>query len=135
MRKHLPWLLTVLAIAISFATVPAYAADTAAQVTCKDGSTSNAGKGACSHHGGVQKKADASGASAATEPAPKAKSTKSASNGETHSTSTKSSSTSSKSASATGKATAKCKDGTMSHAKNHEGACSHHGGVAQWLDE
>jgi len=32
-------------------------------------------------------------------------------------------------------ATAKCKDGTMSHAKNHEGACSHHGGVAQWLDQ
>lgn len=30
-------------------------------------------------------------------------------------------------------ATAKCKDGAYSHAKGHAGACSHHGGVAQWL--
>lgn len=29
-------------------------------------------------------------------------------------------------------ATAKCKDGTYSYAKHHQGACSHHGGVAQW---
>lgn len=30
-------------------------------------------------------------------------------------------------------ATAQCKDGTFSHAKTHQGACSHHGGVAKWL--
>jgi hypothetical protein len=30
-------------------------------------------------------------------------------------------------------ATAKCKDGAFSHSKGHTGACSHHGGVAQWL--
>ena len=30
-------------------------------------------------------------------------------------------------------ATAQCKDGTYSHAKTHQGACSHHGGVAKWL--
>lgn len=30
-------------------------------------------------------------------------------------------------------ATAKCKDGTYSHAATHRGACSRHGGVAQWL--
>jgi hypothetical protein len=29
-------------------------------------------------------------------------------------------------------ATAKCKDGTYSYAKHHRGACSHHGGVAEW---
>lgn len=29
-------------------------------------------------------------------------------------------------------ATAKCKDGTYSYAKHHQGACSHHGGVAEW---
>ncbi len=29
-------------------------------------------------------------------------------------------------------ATAKCKDGTYSHAKQHTGACSSHGGVAEW---
>jgi hypothetical protein len=31
-------------------------------------------------------------------------------------------------------ATARCRDGTYSYAKHHRGACSHHGGVAQWLD-
>lgn len=29
-------------------------------------------------------------------------------------------------------ATAKCKDGTYSESKQHSGACSHHGGVAEW---
>ncbi len=29
-------------------------------------------------------------------------------------------------------ATALCNDGTYSYAANHQGACSHHGGVAQW---
>jgi hypothetical protein len=32
-------------------------------------------------------------------------------------------------------AIAKCKDGTYSHAKGHSGACSSHGGVAEWLDK
>jgi len=31
-------------------------------------------------------------------------------------------------------ATARCKDGTYSHAQTHQGACSRHGGVAEWLD-
>ena len=29
-------------------------------------------------------------------------------------------------------ATAKCKDGTYSFSKHHQGTCSHHGGVAEW---
>ena len=29
-------------------------------------------------------------------------------------------------------ASAKCRDNTYSHSKTHSGACSHHGGVAQW---
>lgn len=29
-------------------------------------------------------------------------------------------------------ASAKCKDGSYSHAKQHRGACSEHGGVAEW---
>jgi len=37
-------------------------------------------------------------------------------------------------AGATG-ATAKCKDGMFSHATHHTGACSNHGGVAEWLDK
>ncbi|MFI4982700.1 MAG: DUF3761 domain-containing protein, partial [Nevskiales bacterium] len=32
-------------------------------------------------------------------------------------------------------ATAKCKDGTYSMAKHHQGACSKHGGVGEWLDK
>lgn len=30
-------------------------------------------------------------------------------------------------------ATAKCNDGTYSFSQHHQGTCSHHGGVAQWL--
>ncbi len=30
-------------------------------------------------------------------------------------------------------ATAKCRDGTWSMSKTHSGSCSHHGGVASWL--
>jgi hypothetical protein len=31
-------------------------------------------------------------------------------------------------------ATALCRDGTYSFSQTHSGSCSHHGGVAQWLD-
>ncbi len=31
-------------------------------------------------------------------------------------------------------ATALCRDGTYSFSQNHRGTCSHHGGVARWLD-
>ena len=31
-------------------------------------------------------------------------------------------------------ATAQCNDGTYSFSQHHSGTCSHHGGVAQWLD-
>lgn len=31
-------------------------------------------------------------------------------------------------------ATARCNDGTYSFSATHSGSCSHHGGVAQWLD-
>ena len=38
------------------------------------------------------------------------------------------------SASAPPGATARCRDGTYSYSKHHSGTCSHHGGVAVWLD-
>jgi hypothetical protein len=38
------------------------------------------------------------------------------------------------SASAPPGATARCRDGTYSFSHHHSGTCSHHGGVAQWLD-
>ena len=31
-------------------------------------------------------------------------------------------------------ATARCRDGTYSYSQHHQGTCSHHGGVAVWLD-
>jgi Protein of unknown function (DUF3761) len=31
-------------------------------------------------------------------------------------------------------ATARCRDGTYSFSQHHQGTCSHHGGVAAWLD-
>ena len=43
---------------------PASAKDTNGVVTCKDGTTSKAGKGACSYHGGVKNAADESKAAA-----------------------------------------------------------------------
>jgi hypothetical protein len=104
-------------------------------VTCQDGTTGKAGRGACSHHGGVRK-GDGGGSGAPTT---------SSATGTSGSTSTnpttnmgRSPTSSSKQPSAgTGDAagaTAKCKDGTYSHSKHHQGTCSHHGGVAQWLD-
>jgi hypothetical protein len=107
----------------------ACAADSTAPTTCKDGTTSAAtGRGACSGHGGVQKSAPAassgaassSSATAASAPAATAdgaKTTAKPASGNTDPTG----------------ATAKCTDGTYSKAKTHSGACSHHGGVAQWL--
>jgi hypothetical protein len=104
--------------------LPAAAADgSAATKTCKDGTASTAtGKGACSGHGGVQKaaKTTAAPAPAAATPAPAAAAAPAK--------------TATGSADATG-ATAKCKDGSYSHAKSHSGACSKHGGVADFLTQ
>jgi hypothetical protein len=108
---HAKFLHAVLAslslLALSSLAVPAHAADgTSPAVTCKDGTTLNAtGEGACSHHGGVQK----GGASASAHEKTEGKTSD--------------------------KPTAKCKDGTVSHSQQHSGACSQHGGVAEWLDK
>jgi Protein of unknown function (DUF3761) len=129
--------------------------------TCKDGTTSAAaGKGACSGHGGVDKKAakaaksdakvaskvakaDTKAAKAETKPAVKAEKSADKATNKAMKAETKQAA---KSANATATAprttasntdptdaTAKCKDGTYSHAKTHRGACSRHGGVAEWL--
>src|SRR3954468_21819913 len=52
MRNILVPLLTALALSLPAAAKSA-SKDARAQVTCKDGSTSKSGRGACSHHGGV----------------------------------------------------------------------------------
>ncbi|MDE0854194.1 MAG: hypothetical protein OSA97_07205, partial [Nevskia sp.] len=106
-------------IALAFAALcvlPA-SADTAANVVCKDGTAGTAGKGACSHHGGVDKKATKAAANAGGAPAaapsapaaaPPAPAAPAAAAGDTP-------------------AAVLCKDGTTG--KAGKGACSHHGGV------
>jgi hypothetical protein len=85
-------------------------------VTCKDGTTSTAGQGACSHHGGV--KHPTSSASGSSAHAAGGSSGHPAHAGN---------------ATNPQGATAKCKDGTYSHSKNKSGACSKHGGVDTWM--
>jgi hypothetical protein len=109
-----------------------------ATVTCKDGTTSKAGKGACSGHGGVEKGAAKTEgkqapatppATSQAQPAPQGRSAASTGGGTGSSAPSKA-----KNTDPTG-AIARCKDGTYSHAKGHSGACSSHGGVAEWLDQ
>ena len=126
-----------------------------AATTCKDGTTSTAtGKGACSGHGGVKAaksdtkastKAAKSESKATTKAAKadvkadkagiKADTKASKADAKADSKQAKMVAAPTKTASntdATG-ATAKCKDGTYSHAASRRGACSKHGGVAEWL--
>ena len=95
-----------------------------AQVTCADGTKSNGGQGACSHHGGVAHNGAAPAPPPAPAPAPPPA---------PNSPNTTGGSGESVNNNPQG-AIAKCKDGSYSHAKQHSGACSKHGGVAQWLD-
>ncbi len=138
------------AATLLFSAAPSFAQD-ASTVTCKDGTSAKAGRGACSHHGGVNK--GASTASPTTTPAaPAAPSNSKAPSSSTataepapapapqpstKSTHTPTATTGSSKAANTDPngATAQCKDGSYSHAKHHTGACSHHGGVAKWLDQ
>ena len=116
---------------IVFAPAASVVAQEAATVTCKDGSSSKGGKGACSHHGGVAKGEPSTPAPMnapprndnATPPAATQRPSPAPSR-----------SAPSRSTAAPGKPTAKCKDGSLSYSVHHSGACSHHGGVNQWLD-
>jgi len=137
-----------------------FALNAQATATCKDGTTSTAtGRGACSGHGGVDKRAkvakvaksDAKATSKAAKADVKAdtkaakadaKVAKSESKSEVKAT-TKAAKTATAPVATASKttasntdptgATAKCKDGTYSHAQTHRGACSRHGGVSEWL--
>ncbi len=118
-----------------FSAAPTFAQD-ASSVTCKDGTTAKAGRGACSHHGGVNRNASSTAAAPtpapATPPAPAPSSQPSMKS--THTPAPTTGGNKAANTDPTG-ATAQCKDGTYSHAKHHTGACSHHGGVAKWLDQ
>jgi hypothetical protein len=118
MKQRSASLLLACVLAFPLAGIAQEAAPAAsAPVTCNDGTTSaKSGKGACSHHGGVNKSGAAptstnSAAAAKPTAAPAAPATPVPS-----------------SAPATGNEPVTCKDGTTS-AKSGKGACSHHGGV------
>ena len=129
-------LLVASALALSSGT--SFAQD-ATTVTCKDGSSSKAGKGACSHHGGVNRSASSTSSTAApsTSPAPAAAPAPQPAPKSTHAPATTGGSSAGSKAASTDPtgAIAQCKDGTYSHSKKHSGSCSHHGGVAKWLDQ
>jgi hypothetical protein len=128
---------TLLAIGALLALSAGTASAQAMKVTCKDGSRSAGGQGACSSHGGIavaktatkvakadakalkaEVKADAKAAKADAKA--DAKAVKSAARTELEDRDPKG-------------ATAMCKDKTYSHAKSRQGVCSAHGGVARFM--
>jgi hypothetical protein len=131
-----------LALAMVFVCSTALAETTPSMVVCKDGATSKGGRGACHGHGGVDKSKSApADTSAAPTPPPAAKAPAATPAPTTHASkpagATKASTSSSHGKAATDDpqgAIAKCKDGEYWHGAGHSGACSHHGGVASWMD-
>jgi hypothetical protein len=101
---------------------------------CNDGTFTRAKtqQGACSRHGGVKTWYGA-GSTAVTPPPPPPPPASSGTPPTPPAAKEPSGKAPTKSAAgAPENATAKCKDGTYSFAKQHRGACSHHGGVAEW---
>jgi hypothetical protein len=153
MRNILVPLLSALALSLPAAAKSA-SKDAGAQVTCKDGSRSKSGRGACSHHGGV------ASAQAQQQPQKSAKNNAKVDNGDTATTGPaksgdsggilgtlfgkrggsaqgRGSTATPRSSTREGKSgtpTARCKDGTSSYSAHHSGTCSGHGGVAEWLE-
>lgn len=109
------------AIALAPRAAKAQSTTTAQMVTCKDGTTSKGGQGACSHHGGIAT-ASATGAMATSTPGggkiPNQKATTPAKTGA--------------SADSVG-AIAQCTDGMFWDGTVRPGACSGHKGVKRWL--
>ena len=130
------------------------------KVTCKDGTLSKGGQGACSSHGGIATKSTVRSESKAATSTAKAdeKAMKSAAKTDAKMAKSEAKSVAkdaksmAKDAKADAKvaakdmkadakaeekdakgATAQCKDNTYSHAKNRQGMCSGHGGVAKMM--
>jgi len=140
----------ILATTIVVATMSAGSLQAQAAATiCKDGTTSvSSGRGACSGHGGVNKKAikhqkkavkgevKAADRIAKPMPAPASTPTPRASvraRARVNSNSAVVSGSGAADDNNAAGAIARCKDGLYSHARNRRGACSRHGGVASWL--
>jgi hypothetical protein len=122
-------------------------------VVCKDGSSAKGGRGACRGHGGVDKGTTARSTGEAAAPAPPPVKPPAATPAVPPAPAAPSAratppvppASAAPGAVATQRAgeamdkkgppTARCKDGTLSHAKHHTGACARHGGVQEWLDK
>ena len=136
-RRWLARFLAPLAVAALLAGARPALADA---VTCKDGTQSQTGRGACSHHGGV-----AAGSPAATSPAAPPATAPAAKQPSAPKTTPPAAApapvpapapppSSRSTAPPAGRPTAQCRDGSWSYAQHHSGACSRHGGVARWTD-
>jgi hypothetical protein len=137
MRHLLAAAILAFAVPSLVVSIDAQARPKNATAQCKDGSYSTAKtkQGACSKHGGVQTWfADEKPPTTAAPKSGTASTPQTANDApKTPAPKTPAPGTATKNASgAPGNATAKCKDGTYSYAKQHSGACSHHGGVAEW---
>jgi hypothetical protein len=126
-----------------FVAFAALGATAQADTTCKDGTTSEvSGRGACSHHGGVAKHhaertratkhthTDAEPTNKQARPAPHKTTDDDVQWSEPRGERTPAPTRKRES----GSPTAVCRDGKLSYALHHRGACSDHGGVERWLD-
>jgi hypothetical protein len=108
------------------------------KVTCKDGTKSAGGQGACSSHGGIAvektatKIAKADAKTVKSEAKADAKAMKAEAKADAKAAKTVAA-TELEDKNPKG-AIAMCKDKTYSHAKSRQGACSAHGGVARFMD-
>jgi len=104
-------------------------------VSCRDGSTSVAGRGACSHHGGVGVAVvHANTAPRLPASVPASSPARARSQAQSHAPSATGGSGAGEDNNPVG-AIAQCKDGMYSHAAHRRGACSRHGGVANWIGQ
>lgn len=104
---------------------------TGSLVSCSDGTQSKPGRGACSHHGGIQV-AGAAGTST-TMPVPLPRPNPVRTMPSTAAPGAPVASSRRREDNDPTGALAQCKDGLYSHSAHRRGACSRHGGVAKWM--
>ena len=129
----------LLALALASPLAAQAGAKSAVTGTCKDGTTTTAAHkvGACSKHGGVATWTGAAAAASDSAKASASSNSKPAAKPKAAATDTTASQSSAPTAAASkgapAGATGLCNDGSYTKAVHHAGACSHHGGVKQWL--